>query len=55
MFTIRFGGSVKNVYLFLMLFLFLMSVVGAGVIGDISSPAERGSFFGLFMLESLVS
>ena len=24
--------------------------VGAGVVGDISSRADRGSFFGLFML-----
>ena len=37
-----------------MLFLFSMSV-GAGVIGDISSRAERGGFYGLFMLGPLVS
>jgi hypothetical protein len=29
--------------------------VGAGVIGDISNVAERGGFFGLFMLGPLVS
>jgi hypothetical protein len=29
--------------------------VGAGVISDISNRAERGGFFGLFMLGPLVS
>ena len=29
--------------------------IGAGVVGDISSGAERGGFFGLFMLGPLVS
>ena len=46
--------AIGNIYLFLTLFLFSMSV-GAGVIGDISSRAERGGFFGLFMLGPLVS
>ena len=44
----------RYIYPFLTLFLFSMSV-GAGVIGDISSRAERGSFFGFFMLGPLVS
>jgi MFS family permease len=46
--------AIGNIYLFLKLFLFSMSV-GAGVIGDISSRAERGVFFGFFMLGPLVS
>ena len=29
--------------------------VGAGVVGDISSRAERGGFYGFFMLGPLVS
>jgi MFS family permease len=45
---------VGNIYLFLTLFFFSM-FVGAGVIGDISSRAERGGFYGLFMLGPLVS
>ena len=47
--------AIGNIYLFLTLFLFSMSVLGAGVIGDISSRAERGGFFGLFMLGPFVS
>ena len=49
--------AIGNIYLFLTLsFLFSLSrSVGAGVIGDISSRAERGSFFGFFMLGPLVS
>ena len=46
--------AIGNIYLFLTFFLFSMSV-GAGVIADISSRAERGGFFGLFMLGPLVS
>ena len=50
--TITIGNiSVSNT---VTLFLISMSV-GAGVIGDISSGAERGGFFGLFMLGPLVS
>jgi hypothetical protein len=30
-------------------------VSGAGIIGDIAAPAERGGFFGLFGLGALVS
>ena len=30
-------------------------VPGAGIIGDIATPAERGGFFGLFGLGALVS
>ena len=43
----------RYIYLFLTIFLFSMSV-GAGVVGDISSGAERGGFYGLFMLGPLV-
>jgi hypothetical protein len=32
-----------------------MIVSGAGIIGDIATPAERGGFFGLFGLGALVS
>ena len=32
-----------------------MMVSGAGIIGDIATPAERGGFFGLFGLGALVS
>ena len=46
--------AICNIYLFLSLFLFSVSV-GAGVIGDISSRAERGGFYGLFMFGPLVS
>jgi MFS family permease len=46
--------AIGNIYLFLTLLLFSVSV-GAGVIGDISSRAERGGFFGLFMLGPVVS
>ena len=46
--------AIGNIYLFLTLSLFLTSV-GAGVVGDISSGAERGGFYGLFMLGPLVS
>ena len=46
--------AIGNIYLFLTLFFFSVSV-GAGVIGDISSRAERGGFFGFFMLGPLVS
>ena len=28
---------------------------GAGLIGDITAPAERGGFFGLFGVAALVS
>ena len=30
-------------------------VLGAGVIGDISTPKERGGFFGMFNLGPMVS
>jgi hypothetical protein len=33
----------------------LMVVSGAGIIGDITTPDERGGFFGLFNLGALVS
>jgi hypothetical protein len=33
----------------------LMVAAGAGIIADISTPAERGGFFGLFGLGALVS
>jgi MFS family permease len=46
--------AIGNIHLFLLLFLFSMSV-GAGVVGDVSSGAERAGFFGLFMLGPLVS
>ena len=46
--------AIGNIYLFASLFLFSM-FVGAGVIGDISSRAERGGFFGFFMLGPLVN
>ena len=46
--------AIGNIYLFLSLSLFSMSA-GAGVIGDISSGAERGGFFGFFMLGPLVN
>ena len=46
--------AIGNIYLFLTLFLFSVSV-GAGVVGDISSGAERGGFYGLFMLGPLVN
>ena len=46
--------AIGNIYLFASLFLFSM-FVGAGVIGDISSRAERGGFYGLFMFGLLVS
>ena len=45
--------AIGNIYLYLTLFLFSMSV-GAGVVGDISSRADRGGFFGFFMLGPLV-
>jgi MFS family permease len=45
--------AIGNICLFLKLFLSSMSV-GAGVIGDISSRADRGGFYGLFMLGPLV-
>ena len=45
--------TIGNIYLFLTLFLISMSV-GAGVIGDISSRADRGGFYGVFMLGPLV-
>jgi hypothetical protein len=32
----------------------LMMASGAGIIGDIATPAERGGFFGLFGLGALV-
>ena len=32
-----------------------MMAPGAGIIGDIATPAERGGFFGLFGLGGLVS
>ena len=32
-----------------------MMASGAGIIGDIATPAERGGFFGLFGLGGLVS
>ena len=32
-----------------------MMASGAGIIGDIATPAERGGFFGLFGLGALVS
>ena len=31
-----------------------MTASGAGIIGDIATPAERGGFFGLFGLGALV-
>ena len=46
--------AIGNIHLFLTLFLFSI-FVGAGVVGDISTRAERGSFYGLFMLGPLVS
>ena len=46
--------AIGNIYLYLTQFLFSISV-GAGVVGDISSRAERGGFYGLFMLGPLVS
>ena len=33
----------------------LIMASGAGIIGDIATPAERGGFFGLFGLGALVS
>jgi hypothetical protein len=33
----------------------MASPAGAGIIGDIATPAERGGFFGLFGLGALVS
>jgi MFS family permease len=33
----------------------LMMTSGAGIVGDIATPAERGGFFGLFGLGPLVS
>ena len=47
--------AIGNISLFLMLSLFSKLSEGAGVVGDISSRAERGGLFGLFMLGSLVS
>jgi len=32
-----------------------MMASGAGIIGDIAAPSERGGFFGLFTLGALVS
>jgi hypothetical protein len=32
----------------------LMVISGAGIIGDITTPDERGGFFGLFSLGALV-
>jgi MFS family permease len=47
--------AIGNIYLFQAPFLFSMSILGAGVVGDISSREERGGFYGLFMLGPLVS
>ena len=46
--------AIGNIHLFLTPFLFSISV-GAGVVSDISNRAERGGFFGLFMLGPSVS
>ena len=46
--------AIGNIYLFTSLFLF-SKFVGAGVIGDISTRAERGGFYGLFTLGPLVN
>jgi hypothetical protein len=32
----------------------LTGAIGAGVIGDIGTPAERGGFFGIFSLGPMV-
>ena len=48
--------AIGNIYLYLTPFLFLILMsAGAGVVGDISSRAERAGFYGLFMLGPLVS
>ena len=46
--------AIGRIYLLLTLFFLSMSV-GAGVVGDITSRAERGGFYGLFMLGPMVS
>ena len=48
--------AIGNIYQFLKPFLFsILMSAGAGVVGDISSRAERAGFYGLFMLGPLVS
>ena len=47
--------AIGIVYLFLTFFSLFSMSVGAGVISDISNRAERGGFFGFFMLGPLVS
>ena len=47
--------AIGNIYLLNCCSPFSTSVLGAGVIGDISTRAERGGYYGLFMLGPLVS